>query len=107
MELSLIDHEIILVVIVCAALWTQKFKEITSKIHMTPMRGGSIDLFDPKLEGLRQEPVRHHQPRNCLRPEIHGPPSLLFKKNPWSVSGPAQLFGPWIPALDCLELSKE
>ena len=31
------------------------------------MRGGSIDLFDPKLEGLRQEPVRHHKPRNCLR----------------------------------------
>ena len=56
----LIDHEIILVVIVCAALWTQKFKEITSKIHMTPMRGGSIDLFDPKLEGLRQEPVQLH-----------------------------------------------
>ena len=43
--------------IVCAALWTQKFKEITSKIHLTPMRGGSIDLFDPKLEGLHQEAV--------------------------------------------------
>ena len=41
----------------CAAVWSKEFKEISSNIHMIPLRGASIDIFNPSLNG---KPIGQH-----------------------------------------------